>query len=252
MLTSAREQYVEQRRISALALREARRANARGGVAVASVVSSYQYESAGLTFGSMPSILSEQGVEAPTEGRASLSSILTTPSVTVKMLGKAATSAAFDTLVLALVQDAGRTAAAVDIGRRPKLTGYVRSLNPPSCSRCAVLAGRVYRYSTGFQRHPRCDCLMTPVAKGSGDDLVTDPYGLVESGKITGLSKGDLAALDAGADLGRVVNVRRGSGLSVGSSVVSRGGRLTPQGILRIAPDRAQALSLLRRNGYIT
>lgn len=34
--------------------------------------------------------------------------------------------------------------------------GYVRVLNPPSCGRCAILAGRFYRWSAGFQRHPMC------------------------------------------------------------------------------------------------
>lgn len=253
MLTSALEQYRQQQRISALALIEARRKAGRGSRAVAGVVALYQMEAAGLVFGSAADILSEQGIEAPTEGRASLSALVTSTPASIGMLDKAATSAAFDTLILAMVQDAGRTAAAVDMGRRPVITGYVRSLMPPSCSRCAVLAGRVYRYSQGFQRHPRCDCLMTPTSQEIGPALVTDPTEAVERGWVRGLSKGDREALDQGADLGQVVNVRRReSGLTVGSSVMERGGRLTPQGIQRIASDRAQAVELLRANRYIT
>lgn len=252
MLTSSLEQYRQQQRISALALIEARRAASRGGAAVAAVIGTYQAEAAGLTFGSTAAVLAEQGIMAPAVGAASLSAILTAPAVSVDLLAKAATDAALDTLVLALVQDAGRTAASVDIGRRPTLTGYVRSLLPPSCSRCAILAGRVYRYSTGFERHPRCDCLMTPTTQLVGPSLITDPTEAYERGWVRGLSKGDVEAIENGADLGRVVNIRRKqAGLSVGSSVTTRGGRLTPQGIQRVAKDRTEAVRLLRANGYI-
>lgn len=253
MLTSALEQYQQQQRISALGLREARRQAARGAVAVAGAISTYQAESAGLTLGSTAAVLAEQGITAPTAGTVSLSALLTAPDTSVDLLSKAATEAAFDTLVLALIQDAGRTAATVDIGRRPAITGYVRSLNLPSCSRCAILAGRVYRYSQGFQRHPRCDCLMTPTTLEAGRDLTLDPTDAIRDGKIRGLSKGDLQALDDGADLGQVVNVRRNqAGLTVGSSVYARRGRLTPQAIMRTAESRAQVVDLLRANRYIS
>lgn len=253
MLTSAREQYRQQQRISALGLREARRQATRGAASVAAVVATYQAESAGLTFGSTAAVIAEQGIVAPAVATASLSSLVTAPNVTAELLAKAATEAAFDTLVLALMQDAGRTAATVDVGRRPALTGYVRSLLPPSCSRCAILAGRVYRYSTGFERHPRCDCLMTPTTQAIGPSLVTDPTEAVERGWVRGLSKGDLEALEAGADLNQLVNVRRRkAGLTVGSSVYTRGGRLTPQAIMRTAESRAQVVDLLRANRYIT
>lgn len=53
------------------------------------------------------------------------------------------------------VADAGRVADGVAItGSRHG--GYVRMLSPPSCSRCAVLAGRWYAWNAGFDRHPRC------------------------------------------------------------------------------------------------
>ncbi len=52
--------------------------------------------------------------------------------------------------------DAGRAAESVAMTATPAVTGYVRMLNPPSCSRCAVLAGRWYRWNSGFLRHPRC------------------------------------------------------------------------------------------------
>lgn len=58
-------------------------------------------------------------------------------------------------VVMTAVADSARQAGGVDLAARPQV-GYVRMLNPPSCSRCVVLAGRFYRWNTGFQRHPRC------------------------------------------------------------------------------------------------
>lgn len=58
-------------------------------------------------------------------------------------------------LTMTTVQDAGRLAVSAGMLARPHVQGYVRALTPPSCSRCAILAGRWYRVSTGFQRHPR-------------------------------------------------------------------------------------------------
>lgn len=57
-------------------------------------------------------------------------------------------------LAQTMVQDAGRMAVGLAIASRPRVTGWVRMLNPPSCSRCALLAGRWYRWSSGFRRHP--------------------------------------------------------------------------------------------------
>jgi hypothetical protein len=45
---------------------------------------------------------------------------------------------------------------------------------------------------------------------------------------------------------------RKAAGLTVGSSVMVRAGRLTPQACLGLASDRTEALDLLRRYGYIT
>ncbi len=252
MLASALDQYRKQQRITALAVVEARRISGRGSGALGRLIATYQLASAANSFEATPSLLSEQGINAPAAGAASLSSVVTGPAA-VDMLNKAATKDAFDRLVATLVQDAGRTAATIDIGRRPALTGYVRSLNPPSCSRCAVLAGRVYRYSTGFQRHPRCDCLMTPTTEAIGPELITDPTDLIAKGQIRGLSQADMDALQAGADLGQVVNVRRrAAGLSEGSSVMERGGRPTPAAIMRSAADRQDVVRLLTTHGYIT
>src|SRR5690606_8988113 len=123
--------------------------------------------------------------------------------------------------------------------------------NLPSCSRCAVLAGRVYRYSTGFQRHPGCDCVMVPVTFASSD-LTYDPLELARRGQIVGLSKADLQALEDGADFGRIVNARhRKAGLMQSGQALTRGGRPTPAGIYASATSREDALARLAAAGYI-
>lgn len=151
------------------------------------------------------------------------------------------------------ISDVSRVTTGVSVATRPTLEGYVRYLNPPSCSRCVVLAGRVYKWLDGFQRHDNCDCDMIPVE--SADELpswVTDPMEAFRRGEVTGLSKADAQAVQDGADLAQVVNVRRkAAGLQIAGRVIERGGRLTPEGIYRLASDREQALNLLLRSGYI-
>lgn len=158
--------------------------------------------------------------------------------------------AEFERLIASIVQDSGRAAQSVAITARPDVR-FVRHLNLPSCSRCAVLAGRTYRYSEGFKRHPGCDCVMIPTTVAS-PDLTYDLDALVAEGKVTGLSKADRQAVADGADLGRVVNVRRTqAGLIDSGRVLRRKGRLTPEAIYRVTDDREAAIELLKANGYL-
>lgn len=250
MLASARRQYAKQQEIAAAGLVQARRVATRGPRSVATVLARYQATSALLSLEFAPQILSEQGISSAAEGRVSTASLITVGAA--DLIEKAETDKAFDRIVLSLISDAGRTAQSVDNATRPAVTGYVRSLNAPSCSRCAVLAGRIYRYSSGFLRHPRCDCLMTPTNEAIGADLVTDPLAAFHRGEIRDLSKADAKAITDGADISQVVNVRRKSaGLTIGSSVLARAGRLTPAGIYNLAGSKAEALTLLRRAGYV-
>ncbi len=63
-------------------------------------------------------------------------------------------------------RDTAREAVEVSMVAEPRVDGYVRYLVAPSCGRCAVLAGRVYPWSSGFKRHPRCDCQHRPIVNG--------------------------------------------------------------------------------------
>lgn len=195
-----------------------------------------------------------------------------------------------DMAVWTQVADAARLASGVSIAARPRVTGYVRMLNPPSCARCAILAGRHYRWNTGFQRHPRCDCTHIPAGEDIAGDLRTDPktyfnsLSTAEQDRI--FTNAGARAVRDGADVGQVVNARRGmstlttpSGRRVlarervgsGDVFVTREGitrrgqayrgrtgrnmsaRLMPESIYEIAGnDRAEAIRLLRLHGYLT
>lgn len=266
MLRSALEQNAEQRKITASALVQARRRRARSMAAVASVITAAQTESIVLAFDSTVGQLAEQDIDAPPVGTASLSSLLTNPAATVDLLEKTETPAKFDGLVQSLILQSGLTANLVDMIRRPAITKYVRVLVPPSCSRCAVLAGKTFSWFADFNRHPQCDCTALMSTDRNAEALVTDPMVAFRAGQIHGMSKADTQAIELGADLGRVVNVRkREAGLRAGSSVIARvenlarlrsGGRLvsdqlTPEGIARVASDRDEAIRLLEFNGYL-
>lgn len=109
------------------------------------------------------------------------------------------------------IADIGRVATMLGTSVRDDLAGYTRFLNPPSCQRCSVLAGRVYRYSTGFKRHPRCDCLMVPAASAGwakSEGFVLDPT--KDLANIKDLTKSQRAAIEAGADYNQALNATRG------------------------------------------
>lgn len=161
------------------------------------------------------------------------------------------------------VQDTGRAATTAGMIARPSVSGYVRVLEPPSCARCAILAGRVYRWSTGFERHENCDCRMLPGTVAAIEGEAVDPMAAFRNGQVRGLSKAEEAAISDGADLGQIVNAHREGayqGLTTAEGVSRHGlagrrlqgrQRLTVAGIQRIASDRAQAIELLQANAYI-
>jgi hypothetical protein len=166
------------------------------------------------------------------------------------------------------VADAGRTASGVATASRRNVSGQIRMLTPPSCSRCAVLGGRWYRWDAGFERHPRCDCIGIPAGEDVAGDARTDARQAIIDGQVSGLSRADTKAIIDGADPARVINAHRGmytadaygqQGLKATTERASRSGldrgvpRLRPETIYRLAAgDRDEALRLLKRFGYIT
>lgn len=154
------------------------------------------------------------------------------------------------------IEDAGRVADGVAVAASDGI-GYTRLLVPPSCSRCAVLAGRYYKWNAGFARHPQCDCVHVPVESEQAaldEGLINDPKTYFNSlsreqqDKI--FTKDGARAIRDGADVNQVVNARRGAkGLS------RAGGRLTKeeQDIVRGGPrGRLQRTNVYGQNVFIT
>ncbi len=54
------------------------------------------------------------------------------------------------------VTQAGVSAESVGMVGQTEMGGYVRILTPPSCGRCAILAGKWFKWNDGFDRHPSC------------------------------------------------------------------------------------------------
>lgn len=246
----ARKHYLWSAALAQRAAREARSAQSMGSRAVAGVVAAHQATAAYQADAVTSQALAEQDVDAAAQALLNSSAFTTGTESFARMVDEVSTATAFDQLVTSLVQDAARLAEQVAVTVRPGV-GYVRYLNPPSCARCAVLAGRVYRYSEGFLRHPRCDCTMSPT---SLSDPITpqDSVELVRTGMVRGLSRADEHAVNDGADLGQVVNVRlRKAGLTTAGRVLTRRGRPTPEAIYATARTREEAIGQLIAAGYI-
>jgi hypothetical protein len=299
--TLARRHYVQRQLLARRALLAVRQQWARMdparirlswqsgiGSAVFTIVSGAQYEAAAVADTSTSQMLAAQGVDATavatvapsafagiaSDGR-DLASLLdlavwqslgalrtvTRPEDALKVGGQ------FLELATGLqVVDAGRVADGVAIAARPAVTGWVRMLNPPSCDRCIVLAGKFYRWNDGFERHPRCDCRHIPASEDTANDLRTDPKAYFDSlspaEQDKTFGKAAAQAIRDGADVSQVVNARQGmrtasiGGHNVLSTTVGAsrfgGVRLMPEQIYRIAGgDREEAIRLLAGNGYL-
>lgn len=197
-----------------------------------------------------------------------------------------------DRIVRTQVADAGRVGDGVAGNTRRGVDWYVRVMTPPSCSRCAVLAGKFYRMEKPFLRHPRCDCLHMAVGSKNADLTISarDYFdSLSRSAQDSTFTKAGAAAIREGADINQIVNARRGmstagsfntgtgadtvthrgtvtSGVTTTEGMTRRGfagrrsgplagtgaKRLTPEAIYALSSDREQILSLLRRYGYIS
>ncbi|MEU4640836.1 hypothetical protein [Micromonospora sp. NPDC023814] len=227
-------------------------------------------------------LLGEYGLDPAPEGRVvaeafagvasdgrDLAGLLHQPAITALTALKGGASEAramaagrftADMIVRSQVADAGRVADGVALAVRPQLSGYVRMVVGGACDRCLILAGRLYRWNAGFQRHPRCDCRHIPATEDVAGDLTTDPKAAFEAmpadeqERVFG--KAGAEAIRAGADMARVVNARRGMQV-VGqrrftTEAAGRRPRLMPEQIYADARDRDDAIRLLRLHGYIT
>lgn len=250
-LNSARRNYGLSALIARRAVREARQVRGQGTAAVAGVVVAHQIANARTSDLAVAEMLAEQEIDSAAEAILDMLGFTTGTPDLAQMLEQVQSDWQFDRLVESLVQDAARAAESVSVTARRNVF-HVRFVNPPCCARCAILAGRIYRWSSGFQRHPGCDCSMIPTTVAS--TLRTLPSELVRDGQVSGLSKADMKALEDGADLNQIVNVRRTqwSSLMEAGQTLRRGHRLTPAGIYRRAgDDREEALRLLGLNGFI-
>lgn len=248
---TASKYYAASAYAASAAFQQAVELRSGGADAIWGVLTLFQTAQAQLAEQAVGLMLVEQDIDAEAEALLNSPAFTTDLGAFEQMLEQADADWKFQQLVESLVQDAGRAAEGVAIASRARI-GHVRMLNPPSCSRCAVLAGRVYRYSSSFLRHPGCDCVMIPTTLAN-PDLVQDPADLMRRGLVTGLSKADQRAVADGADFGQVVNVRSSAaGLSESGRVLYRRGRMTPEAIYRTTgDDREAALALLQQAGYL-
>lgn len=207
-----------------------------------------------------PTVVADRFAGVASDGRP-LGSLLTQPAITaLQAIGAGLTAAQalrlggqhLDTIVRTQVADAGRAADQVALTARRDLGGYVRVVVGRTCSRCTILAGRFYAWSAGFRRHPRCDCIHLPSTQARAAGLRQNPRTIYDSlspqeRQQAGWSLADQRAIDDGADLNKVTNLR---GVTTSGSHRSAG-RMTPEQIYREARDRDEAIRLLRLHGYL-
>lgn len=291
VLDSAVEHYARQQRLTAAAVLAVQREWKRGPLAVAQVLTAFQILAARDAADSVPLMLEEQHIDAPAAGAVVATSVAGVasdgrPLDTLTDLAATYGQAWLGLVAATQVQDAARSASGLSIAARPRVGGWVRMMNPPSCSRCAVLAGKWFRWNQGFQRHPRCDCRHIPSQEADYSDprLSGDKWfhtlSPAEQDRI--FTKAGAQAVRDGADLNQVVNARRGmakaqvygkpalitrEGITVrgqygrlrGDAVKQRGQRyratkhvrLMPESIYDAAIDRADAIRLLKLHGFI-
>lgn len=221
MLVSAVEHYRQQQAITAAALVRLRRLRFGPLDRLVATMAAYQVAAARESVRYFPLMLAEQDISADVAAQAIPEALAGSASDGRQMSGlldytrsRSVTDQAFALIVATQLQDVARQAASIAMGARPTVQGYVRMLNPPSCSRCAILAGRFYRRNEGFQRHPKCDCRHVPTTNANAGDLTTEPRdyfdSLTEAEQDRIFTKSGAEAIRLGADPAKVVNARRG------------------------------------------
>lgn len=191
-------------------------------------------------------------------------------------------------IVSTQVADAARVSTGVAQVNDRRIKGYIRHLTLPSCNRCIILAGKWYRWSDGFERHPQCDCVHIPAAVSADPPSPQEIYDSLDDDqrRKAGWSGHDQRAIEDGADLNAVTNYKRAlrtvtvagrpvkttlvgttargvAGKRLGGLEKRRGERYRRSSALRLTPeqiyfeadrlgwDRAEILRQLKRFGYI-
>lgn len=180
-------------------------------------------------------MLAQQGISTETAATVTVASLAGVASSGYPLAQVISTTRDLSTLVATMVSDAGRQAQMLATTAHTGATGYVRMLNPPSCDRCIILAGKKFtsnggvhyhqvdgtwvkeRVGTGggFERHPNCDCICIPTNEAMAGDITLDPdayfHSLTEDEQNAVFGKANAEAVRLGADLSQIVNARRGA-----------------------------------------
>jgi hypothetical protein len=111
------------------------------------------------------------------------------------------------------IADTARSADQVGRATNRSCVAYVRVVQLPACKNCIVLSGQMYTRSEGFLRHPNCDCQTLPLAEHEWPDVPTpqqlfDRLDRKQQRRV--FTVDGARAIAAGADIGQVVNARRG------------------------------------------
>lgn len=246
----------------------------------------------------IPTVNPDAFAGVASDGRP-LASLLTQPLVTTYTdLGRGAGAPAalahgfgsMDQILSTQIHDASREASQAQIVAAHHIAGYLRMVEPGACGRCVILAGRIYKWSKGFERHPACRCTNTPQTDAT--EQPQDPAELfanmTEAEQTRAFTVAGARAIRDGADPARVVNARRGMSTAAAIDVHNADGtvtrrynaaprevygmhllttssgvagerqrrgtiRLMPEAIYQIAgDDRQMAIRLLQQYHYIT
>lgn len=265
-LQSAREHYEAQQRIVAGAVLTARRLRFDSLPRLTAVVAGFQAAAAVEGARSVPEALVEQGIDTDRFAEPDARTLagwtsygLPLAPLLEKVRMPQVEGLRFDRLVASQVQDAGRQGAALQMAVTPTVTTYVRQLNPPSCSRCIVLAGKKFTKNEGFQRHPLCDCTHVPTTQEIGDDVTFDAVSYFDSLPVEEqdriFTKHAAELIRTAPDdkrqyvMGRAVNTRWAPRAT---SAQNQRARLLPEEITRQANgNRGELLRLMKRHRYI-
>lgn len=150
-----------------------------------------------------------------------------------------------------MLSDTGRSAEKV-AGNARKVKLWTRMLNPPSCGRCVILAGKTSGSDEAFLRHPKCDCRNVPSSENIAGDALTDPRAYFDSldpaaqVKLMG-SQANARAMQDGADMNQIINAYRKSGGVQSAQVNGRNIKFTREGTTR----RGYAYSQMSKAEYV-